>query len=303
MSAGFLRGLSAFPLTPFRGETLDGAALERIICRLRDAEVDSITVLGSTGSGPYLSEAERQRALEIGMRHAGSVPLIAGIAALRTRDAVRNAREAAAAGARAVLLAPLQYQSLSDDEVFGLFADVASGTDLPIVLYDNPGTTRFTFSDELIARIGAIASVAAVKVPPLPADRVAKEQRLAELRGILPAATIIGLSGDAAAAEGLLAGADAWYSVVAGTLPKPALQIARAALAGDEAAARAANAALAGLWELNSELGSLRVVAAIAEALGLTGPNSLPLPVRGLDESARAGVSAWLRERGIDPGS
>ncbi|MBK0421088.1 dihydrodipicolinate synthase family protein [Leucobacter sp. CSA2] len=295
MSTDFLRGLSAFPLTPLRDEELDDQAAARIMIRLRDAGVDSITVLGSTGSGPYLSRDERLRALEIGTRHAGEVPVIAGVAALRTRDAVRNARDAAAAGARAVLLAPLQYQALSDDEVYGLFADVAEGSELPIVLYDNPGTTRFTFSDELLARIGEIPAVAAVKVPPLPSTRAEKERRLAELRGMLPAGTIVGLSGDASAADGLLAGADAWYSVIAGTLPEAAIRIARAAFAGDEVAAREADARMGGLWEANAAYGSLRVVAAVAEELGLAGPNSLPRPVRGLEGEAKQRVLAWLR--------
>lgn len=300
MSSIVLRGVSAFPLTPFRGEELDEGGFERIMIRLRDAKVDSVTVLGSTGSGPYLSRDERLRVLELAALHGGAVPIIAGIAALRTRDVIANARDAAASGAGAVLLAPLQYQALSDDEVFGLFVDVAAATDLPIVLYDNPATTRFSFTDGLIARIGEIPSVAAVKVPPLPATRRAQEQRLAELRSILPAGTVIGLSGDAVAADGLLAGADAWYSVIAGTLPDPALRIARAAFAGDEAGARDADSELQGLWELNAEFGSFRVVAAIAEELGLVEADPLLRPVRGLSDAARERVSAWLREYGFD---
>lgn len=57
-----------------------------------------------------------------------------------------------------------------------------------------------------------------------------------EIRDRAPGVTI-GVSGDALAATGLNAGCDSWYSVIAGTLPKPAMTITRAAQDGDAAAA------------------------------------------------------------------
>lgn len=78
-------------------------------------------------------------------------------------------------------------------------------------------------------------------------------------------------------------------SVIAGTLPEPALRIARTALAGDAAGAAAESAALQPLWQLFAEHGSLRVVAVIAEQLGLVTPRRVvhacfhtsPLPTEG----------------------
>src|SRR5699024_3507127 len=67
-----------------------------------------------------------------------------------------NARTAEAAGAKGLLLAPVSYQPLTDDEVFALFRTVAEETSLPIAVYDNPGTTHFTFSTELYARLAEL---------------------------------------------------------------------------------------------------------------------------------------------------
>ncbi|MBV9077550.1 MAG: dihydrodipicolinate synthase family protein, partial [Methylobacteriaceae bacterium] len=94
-------------------------------------------------------------------------------------------------------------------------------------------------------------------------------------------------------AEALLAGADAWYSVIGGVLPGPAAAITRAARAGDAAEARRLDARLAPLWALFRELSSLRVVYAIAEILGLAHA-SPPLPIRPLSPEARARVAAAL---------
>lgn len=68
-----------------------------------------------------------------------------------------------------MLLAPVSYTPLTEEEVFRHFLAVASATDLPLCIYSNPGTTNFTFSPDLVARLTAIPSIAAIKLP-LPAN-------------------------------------------------------------------------------------------------------------------------------------
>lgn len=122
----------------------------------------------------------------------------------------------------------------------------------------------------------------------------------AALRSVVPEHVTIGVSGDAFAATGLNAGCDAWYSVIGGTLPGPALAITRAAQAGDSASALAESDRLEPLWGLFSEFGgSMRVVAAIAEHLGLASSRCLPLPIQGLTEAQRAHVAAAVNELGL----
>ena len=286
-----LSGLSAFPLTPLHDDVLDRAALAGLVTRLVAAGVDSLTVLGSTGSYAYLSREERAEVARTAVEHAGDVPVLVGIGALRTRHVRALAEDAQDAGAAGVLLAPLTYQQHTEDDVFGLYRDVTADLDVPLVVYDNPGTTHFTFTDELYRRIGALPRVASLKIPPLPADPAAAAGRVRELRALLPEHVSIGISGDAAAASGLAAGCDLWYSVIAGTLPEPALALTRAVRAGDAAGARAQSERLRPLWDLFARHGSLRVTAAVAEHLRLARRSCLPLPIRGMDEAARAEVA------------
>lgn len=287
-----LTGLSAFPLTPLRDDAIDEAAFTGLVERLVEAGVDSITALGSTGSYLYLDRGERRRVAECAVAHAGSVPVVVGIGALRTSQVLALAEDAQNAGASALLLAPVTYQPLTDDDVFGLFEDVAAHVSVPLVVYDNPGTTHVTFSDDLYSAVARLPHVASLKIPGVPADPGAATGRVRTLRGRVPADVTIGVSGDASAALGLTAGCDAWYSVIAGTLPLPALAITRAAEAGDHAVAIAESERLQPLWDLFAEHGgSYRVVAAIAEHLGLAPQNCLPRPVRGLEAPARARVA------------
>ncbi|WP_209706999.1 dihydrodipicolinate synthase family protein [Leucobacter exalbidus] len=293
-------GLSAFPLTPLHNDRVDEAAFTGLIRRLAEAGVDSITVLGSTGSYAYLTADERARVAQLAVQHAQGTPVIVGIGALRTSQVLENIDRATAAGANGLLLAPMTYQALTDDDVYELFHTVSEHTQLPVVVYDNPGTTHFTFNTELYGRIARLPGVASIKIPGVPVDQAEARDHVNAIRAAVPGHITIGVSGDAFAATGLNAGCDAWYSVIGGTLPAPALAITRAAQAGRPADAEAASARLAPLWQLFAEFGgSLRVVAAIAEQLGLAPHHSLPLPIQGLTDSDRARVAGVVQELGL----
>lgn len=288
-------GLSAFPLTPMSDARTDEAAFVELVSRLHRAEVDSIGALGSTGSYAYLTADERKRVAELAVRAAEGTPVIVGVGALRTADALRHTENAQNAGASAVLLAPVSYQPLTADEVYRLYSDVTAELSVPLCVYDNPGTTHFSFSDELHSSIAALPNVASIKIPPMPAEPESARERVRRLREQIPDHVTIGTSGDAAAVGGLLAGCDAWYSVLGGLWPEPCLEITRAAQRGDADEARRLADRLAPIWALFARYGSIRVVAAIAESAGLARPPVLPRPLLPLTGTARDEVEEAVR--------
>ncbi|MHA6803970.1 dihydrodipicolinate synthase family protein [Salinifilum ghardaiensis] len=292
-------GLSAFPLTPLTADGIDAASFTGLVGRLATAGVDSITALGSTGSYPYLTRQQRSRTTRLAVEHAGDVPVIAGIGALSTRHVLELAEDAQNAGAAAVLLAPVSYQALTDEEVFGLYADVTANLSVPLVVYDNPGTTHFTFTGELHGRIAELPRVASIKIPGVPTCPEAAAERVSHLRSLLPADVTIGVSGDPNAATGLASGCQAWYSAIGGTLPEPALALTRAAQAHDPETAMAVSRRLQPLWDLFARHGSLRVISAVAEVLGLIGHPNLPRPVRELTGDDRAEVARVVEQLGL----
>jgi len=263
------KGLSAFPLTP---NDTDGKLIEDTLCvfleRIHEAGADSIGLLGSTGGYAFLTREQRLHTINTAVRSIGGrIPIIVGVGALRTDEAQALARDAADAGADGLLLAPVSYTPLTQDEVLQHFKTVAETTDLPLCIYNNPGTTKFIFNDELIARLGSVKNISAIKMP-LPANGD-YEGAMSKLRTETPPSFAIGYSGDWGAADALLAGADAWYSVVAGLLPDPALALTRAAQSGNNAEAKRINAAFTPLWDLFKTHSSFRVMYVIADLLGL----------------------------------
>lgn len=103
-------GLGAFPLTPLADDELDERSLAAQISRLASSEVDSIAVLGSTGSGPYLTRAERARVIRIAVDEADGVPVFAGVGSPRTADVLAHIEDAERAGAAAVVVAAIAEQ-------------------------------------------------------------------------------------------------------------------------------------------------------------------------------------------------
>lgn len=290
------KGLSAFPLTPMDESGIDMPAFAQLVQHLVAAGVDSIGALGSTGSYAYLSRTERAQVAALAVEQAQGVPVVVGIGALRTRDVLALADDAQKAGASGLLLAPVSYQKLSDDEVYGLYQAVSRAVSVPIVVYDNPGTTRFEFSDALHGRIAQLPHIASIKIPGVPADAAEAKARVQRLRAVVPAHVSIGVSGDALGAKGLVAGCDAWYSVIGGLWPQTTLAITRAALAGHAEQALELSNRLAPLWSwFQQKGGSLRSVATAAELMGLARSPCLPLPLHTLQGADRAAFAALLQ--------
>lgn len=295
----FLSGLSAFPITPTdRDGRVDTVALRRLIARLGAARVDSIGLLGSTGTYIYLSREERRRALAETLDEiAGRMPVVVGVGALRTDEAVRLAQDAKALGAAAGLLAAASYTPLTDDEVFEHFSTVSRESGLPIVVYDNPGTTHFHFNPALVSRLAKVRGIVAIKNPTDKADAI--KSHLADQRRALPEGFSVGYSGDWNAAEAMIAGADTWYSVLAGILPEVCMKIVTAAQKGDATEARRIDAALAPLWGLFKEFSSLRVVYALADLLDICSAEP-PRPILPLPAPAKRRIAAALERLPLD---
>jgi 4-hydroxy-tetrahydrodipicolinate synthase len=285
-----MQGLSAFPITP---TDEDGNVIAddmiRLIARITD--VDSIGVLGSTGGYAYLTPDQRYHVAEIAIA-AASVPVIVGVGALRSDVSANLARHAADAGAAGLLLAPVSYTPLTEDEVFYHFQTVAGASDLPICIYNNPSTTHFTFSTALLARLAALPQVTAVKMP-LPANGDFAAE-IAMLRAELPHDFTIGYSGDWGCAAALQHGADSWFSVAAGLWPEQASLLARAAQTDD---AGKWQARFQPMWDLFMAHGSLRVVYGAAHLMGLTLAQPprpvMPLPA-AMTPRIRAAIDALM---------
>nr|NOY02136.1 dihydrodipicolinate synthase family protein [Gammaproteobacteria bacterium] len=166
MSTPVIRGVIGYTITPFSADgTLDLEALGTSIDQLIKHGVHAIAPLGSTGEGAYLSDSEWESVVRFSQaRIAGRLPSVVSVSDLTTARTVERARLAQACGATAVMVLPVSYWKLTEAEVVAHYKAVGAAIDIPIMLYNNPGTSGTDLSVELILRILAeVPNVTMVK--------------------------------------------------------------------------------------------------------------------------------------------
>lgn len=154
-----LRGVWNIVPTPFLPDgTLDRGSIPRLVSFVRATGVDGMTVLGVLGEAGRLGDAERSEVLHDALgAAAGSIPVCAGVSHAATDRAVAYAREAQAAGAHSVMLAPPPLARPSDAALRRHYLAVASAVDLPIVVQDHPASSGVQLSAEFLLSLAAEA--------------------------------------------------------------------------------------------------------------------------------------------------
>jgi 4-hydroxy-tetrahydrodipicolinate synthase len=147
---------------------IDEPGLRRYIHWVVDQGAAGVAINVDTGEGPHLSPAERVRVLEAVVAEVGGeVPIIAGLGASYTSQAVELARQARSAGADALLVFPIaafQGTPLDPEIPYRYHAAIAEAVDIPLVLFQlQPALGGCLFSRDTLARLVGIESVIALK--------------------------------------------------------------------------------------------------------------------------------------------
>ena len=156
MNSTTFKGIIAYPVTPYLNgdEAIDLNILGTIIDRLIDTEIGAIAALGSAGESAYLTNSEWQEVADYTIKHVNNrVPVIVGISELTTVNAIDRACFAESVGADAVMISPMSYYSLSENEIYQHYKSIAESINIPIMLYNNPATSGIDMSPEFMLKM------------------------------------------------------------------------------------------------------------------------------------------------------
>ena len=159
-------GVFAYPVSTFddSAERLDLEAFAANLEYMVESGVPYIVPLGSTGEFAYLSAEERREIVNAAIKQVrGRIPVIAGVSSISTKETVRLAKEAKELGADGLTILMQCYFALSDDQVLAHLEAVSRAVDLPILIYNNPGTSKVDFTPALCKRLLGIARVEVLK--------------------------------------------------------------------------------------------------------------------------------------------
>lgn len=140
------------------------AVLERLVDHVIGKGVHGLTPLGSTGEFAYLDWQQRRAVVETVVRAAGGrVPVVAGVAATTTAEAVRQARAFEAMGVDGILAVMEAYFPVPDAGVEAYFRAIAEAVSCPVVLYTNPQFQRSDLTIPVIERLAEIDNILYLK--------------------------------------------------------------------------------------------------------------------------------------------
>lgn len=251
----------ATPLTA-AGE-VDTDMLARLTDHLIGEGVHGVTPLGSTGEFAYLDFARRAQVVKTVVEAAaGRVPVIAGVAATTTWDAVAQARRWQALGADGLLAILEAYFPVPEDGVVEYFTAIADATDLPVTLYTNPNFQRSDLSLPAIDRLAAHPKVVYLKDASTNTGRLLTVMNRTEGRiGIFAASSHI-------TTAVMLIGGKGWMAGPSCLIPRQSVRLYELCRAGDWDAAMALQR---DLWGVNQVFARFNLAGAVKAGLRLQG--------------------------------
>jgi 4-hydroxy-tetrahydrodipicolinate synthase len=159
------RGVLPAAVTPFsENGQIDLAGVARRMAWFGAHGCAGVVLAGTNGEGASLSAVEKRDMVRTAVSVAAGMPVILGVATASLDEAVWSCESARKAGAVAALvMPPAFFREATEEGISGWFERLLSETTLPILLYNFPRRTGFTFSPELVARLCSHDGVAGVK--------------------------------------------------------------------------------------------------------------------------------------------
>lgn len=223
------------------GGSLDLPALKALLDWHVAEGTAGIVIVGTTGESPTVSIDEHQLLIKTTVEHvAGRIPVIAGVGANATAEAIALTRYAHSVGASMGLSVAPYYNKPTQEGLYQHFRAIAAATPLPLIVYNVPGRTVSDVSNDTLLRLVELPTIVGVK------DATGDLVRHVDLIRRLPGSKPFGLysGNDDTALPYMLLGGHGVISVTANVVPGAMAELCAAALAGDVAAARSHNARL-----------------------------------------------------------
>jgi len=192
-----------------------------------DAGVDGIILGGTLGEASVLTIAEKEKLVKFAVEKTqGKVPVVLNIAEGSTREAIKQAEYALAWGAKGLMiLPPMRYKS-DHRETVTYFKTVASNTNLPMMIYNNPVDYKIEVTLDMFEELAESKNIGAVKESTRDVTNVSRMiNRFGDRFKILCGV-------DTLALEELLLGGDGWVAGLVCAFPRETVAIYRLAKAG-----------------------------------------------------------------------
>ncbi len=215
------RGVFPAMTTQFRPDhSLDIAATQRVARGLIDDGVDGIIACGSVGENSVLSQAEKLEVVGAVREAAGGrVPVLSGVAEITTKAATDYARDLARQGCDGLMVMPPMIYDANARELVAWFDAIASASDLPIMLYNNPPAYRNDITPAMAQKLSGIGPIVAIK------ESSGDTRRYVDLVNTLGDRFALFCGLDDVVLEAVALGAVGWVSGLSNVFPRESVRL------------------------------------------------------------------------------
>lgn len=257
-----------------------------------ESGTDGIVAVGTTGESATLSVEEHLSVIEETVKHVNKrVPVIAGTGANNTLEAIALSQAAEKAGADFTLSVVPYYNKPSQEGIYQHFKTIAEATSIPMIIYNVPGRTVVSMTNDTILRLSEISNIVGVKeASGNVGSNIELINRASEGFAVLS-------GDDHTALPFMLCGGHGVITVAANAAPKLFADMCRAALQGDIALARELNDRLIPIYDTMFCEPSPAAPKWAVSALGKCEPH-VRLPLVPLTENGQAKVRTALKASG-----
>jgi 4-hydroxy-tetrahydrodipicolinate synthase len=224
-------------VTPmFEDGSIDWDSYKKLIDWHIAEGTSAIVAVGTTGESPTVSVQEHCELIKAAVDAAKKrVPVIAGTGGNSTREAIELTAYAKKVGADASLSVVPYYNKPTQEGLYQHFKTIAEKVDIPIILYDVPGRSVVSLSNDTVVRLSQVPGIVGIK------DATSDLVRHVDLTMRLPAGFSLLSGNDDTALPYVLLGGHGVISVTANIAPRAMSAMIAAARAGKLDDARALN--------------------------------------------------------------
>ena len=142
MKNPIFKGIGTAIITPMTEQGIDYAAMERLVQRQLEANIDALIVCATTGEAPTLTDEEHIETIRFVANLAkGKTKIVAGTGSNYTDHACDMSIMARDAGADALLCVSPYYNKCTQQGLYESYTKIAAATELPMIVYNVPGRT------------------------------------------------------------------------------------------------------------------------------------------------------------------
>ena len=197
-----------------KDESLDIDATLAHLDQMIEAGIHGVIMLGTVGENCSLNYREKLELLKQTAKHVkGRIPVLSGVAECSTSLACHFAADAQSVGVNGLMVLPAMVYKSDSRETITHFRAVASSSDLPIMIYNNPVSYGVDITPEMFADMADEPKFAAIK------ESSENPRRITDIRNVCGDRYTLLCGVDDLVMETFILGAEGWVSGAGECLP------------------------------------------------------------------------------------